>query len=109
MNWESITASISQGGLGILDLGDMNKVLAATWIFRFANDKDSLWRKVVCAKSNGGPDRLMLALGNHNNNSVLLGFVESSIGRNGHVRDVVNKQFKILIGDGQDIDFSYDD
>lgn len=40
---------------------------------------------------------------------MLLGFVNSTLGRKGRARDVVNQQFKILIRDGHIMDFWYDD
>lgn len=42
---------MDRGGLGISRLEDLNTGLIMKWIFRFANNRDSLWRKVVSAKS----------------------------------------------------------
>lgn len=36
---------------------------------------------------------------------MLLGFVDSALGRNDRVREAIKHGFKIIIGDGQDIDF----
>lgn len=38
VNQETITAPVQQGGLGILDLGDMRTALAAKLIFNYANN-----------------------------------------------------------------------
>lgn len=40
---------------------------------------------------------------------MFLGFVESVIGRSDQARDVIDHQFRILIGDGQDTCFWNDD
>lgn len=64
-----------------------------------------MWRKAVCARSKDDPNWFMLALGNRGNNSVLLGFVDSVIGRNGRRKELVNQYYKILIGDGHDTYF----
>lgn len=32
-----------------MDLEDMNKALAAKWIYKFVNSNDALWMKVVFA------------------------------------------------------------
>lgn len=41
--------------------------------------------------------------------SILLGFVELAIGKNGRTSEVISHQFKILIGDGRDTNFWKDD
>lgn len=61
VNWESVTTPIYQGGLGILNLGEMNKTLAPKWIFSYTNNKDALWKKVACANTKDDPNSLMLA------------------------------------------------
>lgn len=105
LKWELVASSVLQGGLGILNLGDMNEGLAAKWIYRYANCKDALWRKVIYARSNGDPNSLMHALGNNSNSSILLNFVNLSIGRNGRAKEVINSHFKILIDDCRDTNF----
>lgn len=47
----------------------------------------------------------MPVMENNDNNSVLLRFVESVIKRSSWVREVIVQQFRILIGDGHDMDF----
>ena len=44
-------------GIGIKSFSKMNKAFLCKWSWRFANDRNSLWRKVICSKfgeSNGG-------------------------------------------------------
>lgn len=81
------------GGLGIMDLGDMSFTMAAKWIFNYANGKETLWRKVVSARSKCNHNSLS-ALGNNGNCSVLLRFVNSVL---------------CLVVDGRDLDFWNDD
>lgn len=98
-------APVYHGGLDILDLEGIGKVLAAKWIYNYANNKDVMWKKVVCARSKGGQNRLMSAIGNRGNNSVLFDFLDLALGRNDRVRGVPKKGFRIFIGDGQGTDF----
>lgn len=42
----------------------------------------------------------MSSLGNSGNKLMLLGFVNVALGRNSRAREVINQEFKILIGDG---------
>ena len=46
-----------KGGLGIKSFSKMNKALLCKWSWGFANNINSLWRKVICSKfgeTNGG-------------------------------------------------------
>ena len=36
-----------KGGIGIKSFSKMNKALLSKWNWRFANDRNSLWRKVI--------------------------------------------------------------
>lgn len=100
VKWESITMPVYQGGLGIFNLRDMGKALAAKWIYNFANNKEALWRKVVCAKSKSDQNSLLPDLGNKRSHSVLLGFVNPALGSSEWVTEVIMHGFRILIGDG---------
>lgn len=83
----------------------MGKALISKWIYNYTNCKDASWGKVVCTKSKRDSDSLLSTLRNMGNNSVLLSFVDSTLGRNDRDREVVNNEFRIIIGEGQDTDF----
>ena len=40
----------SKGGIEIKSFSKMNKALLSKWSWRFANERNSLWRKVICSK-----------------------------------------------------------
>lgn len=58
--------------------------------------------KAVCARSKGNLNNLVLVMGNMGNKSVLLEFVNSALGNDDRVREVIKQGFRILIMDGQD-------
>lgn len=50
VGWERITKSKSHGGLGIKKLDIQNAALLCKWWWRFGQDKEALWVKVLTGK-----------------------------------------------------------
>ncbi|RVX03217.1 LINE-1 reverse transcriptase-like [Vitis vinifera] len=50
VKWEVVCADKEKGGLGVRKLAILNKVLLGKWIWRFACDKENLWKQVLLAK-----------------------------------------------------------
>ena len=50
IKWEMICADKNKWGLGLRKLVFLNKALLGKWIWRFACDKDNLWKQVITAK-----------------------------------------------------------
>lgn len=47
VSWDVVTSPMWQGGLRIMDLGEIGKAFTSKWILNYANNKDmdSLWRE----------------------------------------------------------------
>ena len=57
VKWETVCTDKRKGGIGIKSFSIINKALLSKWSWRFANDKKSLWRRVIQCKfgeSSGG-------------------------------------------------------
>ncbi|KAL4348556.1 hypothetical protein GQ457_17G007420 [Hibiscus cannabinus] len=50
VKWETVCKPKIRGGLGLWDLRLKNRALLNKWIWRYGEEKESLWRKVVDAK-----------------------------------------------------------
>lgn len=57
--WDSISMPMDKGCLDIARMEDLNATLIVKWIYGFANERDTLWRRVVCAKSDGDPSCML--------------------------------------------------
>ena len=47
VKWSTVCSDRKMGGLGIKNLAILNKALLCKWIWRFANERESLWRNVI--------------------------------------------------------------
>ena len=57
VSWTTVCTDKKVGGLGVRGLHKLNKALLGKWIWRFANERNSLWRKTIRRKfgeSQGG-------------------------------------------------------
>ena len=56
VSWATVCTEKIKGGMGVKSFLIMNKVLLSKWNWRFANDRNSLWRKVIGIKFGESPD-----------------------------------------------------
>ena len=54
VNWKTVCTEKKKGGLGMGRFSILNKALLYKWCWRFANERDSLWRKVISNKFGEG-------------------------------------------------------
>ena len=47
VKWSTVYASKRNEGLGVRDFSILNRALLCKWIWRFANEKNALWRNVI--------------------------------------------------------------
>ena len=47
VKWSTVCVNKRNRGLGVRDLSILNRALLCKWIWRFANEKNALWRNVI--------------------------------------------------------------
>ena len=50
MNWNQVCQPLQSGGLGIRNLRLFNRALLGKWLWRFGNERETLWRQVILSK-----------------------------------------------------------
>ena len=50
VRWAIVRLDKQQGGLGIRDLIILNETLLGKWFWRFASERDPLWKRVIVGK-----------------------------------------------------------
>ncbi|XP_039011227.1 uncharacterized protein LOC120140301 [Hibiscus syriacus] len=52
INWNMVCQPYDKGGLGILDVRLVNRVLLGKWVWKYANEKEAQWKKLLYCKLN---------------------------------------------------------
>ena len=64
VNWKTVSRPMNEGGLGIGNLDRKNMALLVKWLWRFPNEPNSLWHKVIRSKygihSNGWDTNIVI-------------------------------------------------
>jgi len=47
VRWEEVCRLKDEGGLGIANLKQMNQALLGKWLWRYFNQSDLMWRKLI--------------------------------------------------------------
>lgn len=90
--------------MGIFQLEVLNVALLSKSIYVFGNETYSLWRRVVCIKSNIDPFR-MLPIINRSIRKSLLNLIGSILDKQDQVSSTVLQGFRPLITNGLNADF----
>ncbi|KAE8670566.1 hypothetical protein F3Y22_tig00112124pilonHSYRG00037 [Hibiscus syriacus] len=108
VNRSTVCVGKNAGGLGFLDISYMNRALLGKWSWRFANDRETMWKKVICCKFNLDPNVLMF----NEKLPAYASWIWKSVVSNHFKQDQFGVKFrnlyKVRVGDGGSIKFWYD-
>lgn len=99
---------VIEGILHVSNLSDLNSNLIVNWLFWYANDMDSLWRKVVCFSSKSYPKRLVPNLCLSMRYSTFFTTIGSVLDKNALINAYVQNGFRIMIDNGVNANFLFE-
>ncbi|OMO91306.1 reverse transcriptase [Corchorus capsularis] len=108
VNWNQVCKPKENGGLDIVDLDIKNRGLLKKWVWRFGNEKDSLWRKIIVEKGKLNPLDLQPRLESASKCSPI--WKNILIHRRHEQNDLVSLSYgmALIVGNGKNIKFCYD-
>ncbi|CAL5355041.1 unnamed protein product [Camellia sinensis] len=105
IKWEDLSKGMDQGGLGIRNLRNVNKCLLIKWWWRFACEKDALWKRVICSKYKMGVGDWIPSLTPSNKFSPIWRGIISAADQCTSLKEHYLNNFQLKVGDGQRISF----
>lgn len=105
VSWNSIGNYRALGGLGLLDIALKSKVLLNKWLWRFNNEQESLWRKVLVGKLGDNHDSLFSTIANSVNSSRLWNNITRPLDGTYDYNSFVCDGIEISIGNGEKVSF----
>lgn len=103
-----VTRSCDKSGLRVSDLASMNVAFLAKWLYRYANDNNYMWRRIVCAKN--GSDRIKCFQPSFSlvEDSLFSILITTMMGRNSQASNLISQGFRALIGNRTSANFRFD-
>ncbi|KAE8698668.1 serine/threonine-protein kinase AFC1-like [Hibiscus syriacus] len=108
VNWKRVCQPLEEGGLGILDLNFANRVLLGKWVWKFTNEKDSLWKNMICSRHNVSIQSLDLSKAVSPSDSWIWKVITKNFLAEDEIGYGLRSHSKIQIGNGKSVDFWHD-
>ncbi|GMI95171.1 hypothetical protein HRI_003186400 [Hibiscus trionum] len=106
--WRTVCNPREAGGLGILDLRLLNRSMLSKWSWRYGNESNCLWRKVVEAKIPGSVNRFLPQKASKKQASWTWYDVANMLHKNDEWSKQFNSNLELKVGRGDRIKFWFD-
>ncbi|KAL4386357.1 hypothetical protein GQ457_09G021100 [Hibiscus cannabinus] len=105
VKWADICRPKNCGGLGVIDPNLQNRALLGKWVWKFANDKDTIWQQIIRCKYGYSVDCRLPVESVPRRVSLLWNGVIKSFFKDDVVGNLLRNNFIIQVGDGKSISF----
>lgn len=89
VDWNMVSFLVDRGALDITRLENLNTALIVQWIYRYVNELNNLWRRIVSTMSGTDLGRLFPCISNSTRKSLLFNLIGSLQDRNSMASDPV--------------------
>ncbi|GLT87099.1 hypothetical protein SLE2022_051990 [Rubroshorea leprosula] len=106
VKWDKVCGSKVKGGLGVTDLRRKNWALLGKWWYRFGEDAESLWKRIVTEKYYGGnrDEADITAVGNWRTSRICKNIISIG-GRSRRLKNMLVEGFRWEVGEGNRVSF----
>ncbi|KAE8677976.1 Puromycin-sensitive aminopeptidase [Hibiscus syriacus] len=105
VNWKLVTKSKKLGGLGIPNLSLLNRALLGKWVWKFASEKRSWRKRVVCGFYNLDSNSIMMGNSWTGRASWIWKGVVKNFFNNDGFGDCVRRNMRLKTGNGVVVEF----
>ncbi|KAE8687812.1 Beta-adaptin-like protein A [Hibiscus syriacus] len=105
VSWQAVCKPLEDGGLGILNLNIINRALLGKWVWKFANEKDSLWKRMICSKHNASTLSLSISNVVSTQDSWIWKGIVNNYMKDDDIGGCLRSNTKTQLGSGKSISF----
>ncbi|KAE8679344.1 crossover junction endonuclease MUS81-like isoform X2 [Hibiscus syriacus] len=105
VGWNKICIPISGGGSGVADLNLTNRALLGKWVWKFANEKHSIWKRFVCTKHNVSCHSMDISKVHSPKDSWIWRGIVNNFTKDDSIGGCLRSQAKLQVGNGISISF----
>ncbi|KAE8668570.1 Dynamin-2B [Hibiscus syriacus] len=108
VSWKNVCKPLCNGGLGVLDLNLINRALLGKWVWKFANEKESQWKKLLCSKYNVSCNSMAINQVSSSQDSWIWRGIVNNFMKDDYVGACLRSHAKYQVGNGKSILFWFD-
>ncbi|KAE8687175.1 hypothetical protein F3Y22_tig00111022pilonHSYRG00184 [Hibiscus syriacus] len=108
IKWDLVCKPKKLGGLGIPNLLLLNRALMGKWVWKFAGEKNSWWKSVVCCVYNMDPNSLMIRNTWTARSSWIWRGIVKNFFSSDAFRDCFRRNLCVRAGNGETVQFWHD-
>ncbi|XP_039056623.1 uncharacterized protein LOC120199656 [Hibiscus syriacus] len=105
VNWKSVCKPLNSGVLGVFDVNLSNQALLGKWVWKFANEKNTLWKSVLCCRHKVSCNSMSISKVFSPKSSWIVRGIANNFLKNDSEGECIRSHSKLKVGNGKSISF----